>query len=240
MVNLIIDIGNSSAKVALTHDCQIVERYCFHENIIKNIERLITPQINGAIVCSTRKPDEELEKTLQTRIPNTIILNHKTPTPLKNLYATPETLGMDRLAAAVGAWSISPNNDLLIIDMGTAITIDSVNNKGEYVGGNISPGMAMRFNALNHFTQKLPLVTYNQESLETLMFGQTTHQAILAGVMRGIEYEIKGYINENPARKIFFTGRDANNFVKSLKNTIFADYELVIKGLDRILEYNAK
>lgn len=237
-LNLIIDIGNSAAKVALVEQAKVVEIYRFESNFIENIEVILNPQIASAIISSTRHRDVQLIDFIKSRVPHTVVFSHLTPTPLINRYATIETLGMDRLAAAVGAWSLQPGTDLLIVDFGTAITIDKVTSGGEYFGGNISPGMAMRFAALNHFTDRLPLVVYDECLRGSEKFGTTTTQAIRNGVICGIEYEIEGYIKENTQAKIFFTGSDAINFVKSSKSAIFADYELVIKGLDRILEYD--
>lgn len=239
-MNLIIDIGNSAAKVALTQNGNITAQYRYADNLVENISKLIVPGITAAIISSTRKADAELEARVKRTIPNALIFDHTTPIPIENGYSTPETLGMDRLAAAVGAWSLAPDRELLIVDFGTAITIDRVTAGRVYCGGNISPGMAMRFAALNHFTERLPLISYDSETSHSELFGTTTQEAIWLGVVRGIENEIKGYVAESGAEQIFFTGRDANNFVKSLKNAIFADYELVIKGLDRILEHNAE
>lgn len=240
-MHLIIDIGNSTVKTALVNNGEITSLCCYEDHYLEDILGIITDNlIQAAIVSSTRNPDHDLHQALLQRIPQVIIFDHNTPTPIKNRYATPDTLGMDRLAAAVGAWSIAPDNDLMIIDLGTAITIDLVSRRGEYLGGNISPGMWMRFAALNHYTQRLPMVDPQTEVPPEEAYGRNTVDAIRNGVIRGIEHEIEGYMAENRDRKIFFTGGDANYFVKSSKNTIFADYELVIKGLDLILEYNAE
>jgi len=149
--------------------------------------------------------------------------------------------GADRLAAAVGANTIYPNSDILIVDFGTAITIDVVSG-GEFLGGNITPGAAIRFKALHHFTKKLPLCSLNDNPTE--LFGNTSVSAIECGVVNGIVYEIEGYIRDLQRKysdlRIIFTGGDSNFFAKRLKNTIFATYDLVAYGLNRILEYNAE
>lgn len=240
-MNLIIDIGNSAAKAALVHDGSIVASHCFTDNIAQNIQKLgETATIESAIISSTRQRDANIERAVARIAKTTTIFDHTTPLPIVNLYQTPETLGMDRLAAAVGAWSLSGGSELLIFDLGTAITIDKVSAAGEYLGGNISPGMGIRFASLNNFTEKLPLVRYEESRRDDTTIGTTTVDAIWKGVVLGIDYEIRSYIELNPTAKIYFTGRDAKNFATSLKNTIFVDHELVIKGLDRILEHNAK
>lgn len=242
-VNLVIDIGNSSAKIALFDKGRIIANHCYHDLTTEIIDQLTEqyPKVKKAILSTTRQHNPKQEQHLQKKIPNTIILNHQTPIPLQNLYATPQTLGMDRLAATIGAWSIAPNQDLLIFDLGTAITVDKVTKNGQYVGGNIAPGLDMRFRALNHYTQRLPLLDYNamNEGFNQT-FGDSTTSALWCGVVRGIEHEIQGYMAQNPSAVVFFTGADAKYFVKSVKSAIFADYQLVVKGLDRIIEYNAE
>ena len=146
---------------------------------------------------------------------------------------------MDRLAAVIGAHEIKPNKALLVIDAGTCITYDFIDEFGQYKGGNISPGMRMRFKALNVFTDKLPEITPKGEMP---MYGQTTETAIRSGVIRGIEFEMNGYIRQlqknYPELLVFLTGGDDFSFDTNLKSIIFADGLLVLKGLNRILEYN--
>jgi type III pantothenate kinase len=148
---------------------------------------------------------------------------------------------MDRLAAVIAANHLKPGKDLLVIDAGTCITYDFIDKDGRYHGGNISPGMQMRFKALNYFTNKLPLVA-SQGEIE--FHGQTTETAIRSGVIYGIEHEISGYIlqlqKNYPDLLVFLTGGDDFSFDTKLKSVIFADRFLVLKGLNRILEYNDK
>ena len=122
-----------------------------------------------------------------------MLVDHNTPVPIRNGYDTPETLGQDRLAAAVGANTICPGENLLIIDAGSAITYDFLSREGEYVGGNIAPGLKMRFTILHRMTKKLPQVEVDENELIPL-FGKNTRDAIAAGVIRGVAYEVKGYI----------------------------------------------
>ena len=166
-------------------------------------------------------------------------LTYQTPIPITNLYKTPQTLGVDRLAAVIAANYLKPKCHLLVIDAGTCVTYDFIDSKGHYHGGNISPGMRMRLKALSSFTDKLPKVSPKGELLP---LGQTTETAIRAGVLHGIEYEMSGYIKvfrkKYPDLLVFLTGGDKFSFDENLKSLIFADRFLVLKGLNRILEYN--
>ncbi len=167
------------------------------------------------------------------------VMDGNTPLPIQNLYSTPQTLGTDRISSAIGAYyETGCNNAVLCIDSGTALTYDIINAQGQYLGGNISPGMNMRFKSLNAFTSRLPLVGPSNERTD---IGISTETAIRNGVMNGISYEIQGYISHfrkiYPDLKVFFTGGDAENFVDKSKNYIFADRNLVLKGLNIILNH---
>jgi len=199
------------------------------------------PQMMQAILSSVKPVDDEILRFLSGNFDLFIELDHQTELPIKNLYETPETLGKDRLAAAVGANELFPNQNLLIIDAGTAITYDLVSEKNEFIGGNISPGLQMRFKALNHFTGKLPLVSYSDEFKD---IGRNTTDAIRAGVQNGILYEIAQTIelfNKNYQNlQIVMTGGDSIFFDKKLNYTIFVHFNITLIGLNRILEHNAK
>ncbi|MBT6766833.1 MAG: type III pantothenate kinase, partial [Prolixibacteraceae bacterium] len=156
-------------------------------------------------------------------------------------YDSKETLGKDRIAAAVGAFDLYPDSNVLIIDAGTAITYDIINEKNQYLGGNISPGLEMRFKALHHFTGKLPLVKQNKFDK---LYGNTTENAILAGVQNGLVFEVdkaidtfKEFYNN---LKVIITGGNAEFFDKKLKNSFFVHFNLIAMGLNRILEYNGE
>jgi type III pantothenate kinase len=199
------------------------------------------PQLNKAILSTVKPYEEELKRVLSDEFDLFIELDDQTKLPIENLYQTPETLGKDRLAAAVGANELFPDQNLLIIDAGTAITYDLVSEKNQYIGGNISPGLEMRFKALNHFTGKLPLVGY-KDDFE--MIGRNTIDAIRAGVQNGILYEIAqtiDFFNRNYRNlHIIMTGGDSNFFDKKLNYSIFVHFNLTLIGLNRILEHNAK
>ena len=199
------------------------------------------PQLTQAILSSVKPVDEEILQFLSGNFDLFIELDHQTELPIENLYETPETLGKDRLAAAVGANELFPDQNLLIIDAGTAITYDLVSEKNEFIGGNISPGLQMRFKALNHFTGKLPLVSYSDEFQN---IGRNTIDAIRAGVQNGILYEIAQTIelfNKNYQNlQIVMTGGDSIFFDKKLNYSIFVHFNITLIGLNRILEHNAK
>jgi type III pantothenate kinase len=199
------------------------------------------PQLNKAILSSVRNVESEITDYLSGNVEFFLEMNNLTRLPIENIYETPETLGKDRLAAAVGANELFPDQNLLIIDAGTAITYDLVSKKNQFVGGNISPGLEMRFKALNHFTGKLPLVSYSDEFQP---IGRNTIDAIRAGVQNGILFEMAQTIdlfNRNYQNlHIIMTGGDSIFFDKKLNYSIFVHFNLTLIGLNRILEYNAK
>lgn len=240
MNTLTIDIGNTSIKYAVFDSNQVmltVGRIDGHDtNFLVTTAKLFS--VDHAIVCTTVKLEATTLRQLLTIAQDTTILNHTTPLPIRNLYKSPQTLGMDRLAAAVGAYSQTRSNTL-IIDMGTAITYDLVTVQGEYLGGNISPGLNMRFNALHQQTSLLPLV--NIEGYHPAI-GNDTETAIRCGVIDGIRYEIEGYISKLSLKYtnlcIILTGGDHLYFEDSENLRIFADDYIVLKGLEEILRYN--
>jgi type III pantothenate kinase len=168
-------------------------------------------------------------------------LSANTPLPIENRYLTKETLGKDRIAAVVGAYDLYPNQNLLVIDAGTAITYDFINEKGQYLGGNISPGIEMRFKALNYYTGKLPRV---QPKEWNKLYGSTTEEAILGGVLNGVVFEVDKTIESFKEfyknLKVIITGGDAEFFDNKLKNSFFVNFNLLALGLNRILEYNGE
>ena len=170
---------------------------------------------------------------------NTHVMDADTPLPIKNLYATPKTLGTDRISSVIGAfYATKCQSAVLCIDSGTALTYDIINKRGEYLGGNISPGQDMRFRSLHDFTSRLPLVEAEGTSSD---IGTSTETAIRNGVMNGIQFEINGCIGHFRRKyrglKVFFTGGNAENFADRTKNYIFADKYLVLKGLNIILNH---
>lgn len=241
-MHLIIDIGNSFVKIAILKTGEVIFADTIKEISPDTLKSICDTYegITNSIISSVSKDISQISAYLNNRYYH-LVFNHNTPIPISNTYRTPDTLGLDRLAAVVGAYSLYPNNNNLVIDAGTALTFDIINNKNEYLGGTISPGISMRFKALNNFTEKLPLCSLNQNAP---LIGTDTQTAIESGVQNGILMEIEGYISamkkEFSNLKVFLTGGDTFFFDKKLKNTIFAEPLLVIKGLNRIIEYNAR
>lgn len=243
VVNLIIDIGNTAAKLAIFDAGQLVEVVHTDNLTLAGLAPLVGRYGNAivsAVVSTVIDLSSEASARL-SRLPFACLhIDSSTALPVTNLYETPATLGNDRIAAVVGANAQAPGRDILVIDSGTCITYDFVDAGGHFVGGNISPGIAMRFRALNTFTSRLPLVEARGRMPDT---GKDTDTAIRLGVMRGVEYEVNGYVSayaaKYPGLLVFLTGGDAFSFEVQSKSEIFADKFLVLKGLNRILEYNA-
>jgi type III pantothenate kinase len=237
---LCIDQGNSSTKIGIFVNDTLVEvkNYkSFGSNEIIQISS--SYNIIATIISSVTINNNKISSLLKEYIPEVIVLSHETGIPIKNLYRNPESLGKDRLAAVVGANYLKPNTDLLVIDAGTAITYDFINKVSEYLGGNIAPGIDLRLRSLHEFTEKLPLVVADVNSP---FLGIDTHTAISSGVLQGISFEINGYIDnlkiKYPELSVFLTGGSIFYFDRTLKNTIFAEKNLVLIGLYRILQFN--
>ncbi len=243
-MNLTIDIGNSNTKISRFENNKFVDSFiaaneCDMLQLIQN--KINKNDINAIIICSVKENIPQSVMSLNQTVKNLIVFSNKNIIPIVNLYSSPETLGLDRLCSAVGANFLFPNCNCLIIDAGTAITFDLLNNKGEYLGGSISPGLTTRYKALAHFTKKLPELIYNEEFNFP---GNNTENSIHAGVQYGVLYETEGYINnlekEYSDLHVIVTGGDINFFERNLKKTIFAEPNLVAIGLHRILEINEK
>lgn len=239
-VNLIIDIGNTASKIAIFEQGEIKEMIrCSNQSLDELVALCRQYPIQKGILSSVVSINETIRQQLSLLPFPVLEFTYQTPIPIRNLYQTPQTLGVDRLAAVVAAYYQKPNSPALVIDAGTCITYDFLDEHGQYWGGNISPGMEMRFKALHSFTDKLPYVAV---SGETPFYGNSTETAIRAGVIRGIEHEICGYIQQlqknYPSLLVFLTGGNEFSFDTNLKSGIFADGFLVLKGLNRILEYN--
>ena len=177
-MNLAIDIGNTLAKLAVIDDGQVVDFQKTEKIDSAFVERILeeNPEIEAAIIVSTGEYETAWEQMLEKRMKRFIRFGAETPIPIENGYATPQTLGLDRLAAAVAANALYPNSNVLIVDFGTAITVDFVSAEGRFLGGNISPGAATRFRALHHFTKRLPLCELDEDSVRLL--GNSTRTAI--------------------------------------------------------------
>jgi type III pantothenate kinase len=240
-MNLIIDIGNSRIKTAIFEKDQIVDFI-----ILRDISEFNSKydsnklrNIPNCILSSTGNFDKQFKEVITNLFPGFLELNGNSKLPFNNLYETKNTQGPDRIAAIAGAQFLYPNENILVIDAGTAIKFDFIDRSSNYLGGNISPGLEMRFKALHTFTEKLPLLC-SKEQMQLL--GKSTQEAIVFGVQNSMIFEIEQYIAKLSANyenlKIIITGGDADFFANKLKSTIFVDLNLVLKGLNRILEYN--
>jgi type III pantothenate kinase len=242
VMKLVIDVGNSFVKLAVFDGHEMIELKKTADFSVADVAGLFEKYklISGAILSSVRENTDELTSFL-ARKTTFILLDAKTPLPFKNLYATPETLGRDRIAAVAGAQGLFPGKPVLVIDAGTSITYDLLTAGGEYLGGGISPGLQMRFDALHTLTSKLPLVKPSLGK-EVELIGNSTGSAILTGVQNGVLQEVDGIIGRYEADfsglKTVICGGDNKYFDKYLKNNIFAAPNLVLQGLMKILQFN--
>lgn len=240
-MNLIADIGNNSAKFFLFNGEQMLLHTRKNDGNFDILDEW-TKQFNieRIIVSSVIDMSCEQKKAIEKTGCPVVWFNSSIPCPLKIKYDTPETLGPDRIAAAVGAWNEAPGSNILVIDAGSAITFDVIDSKGNYLGGNIAPGIKMRLRSLHEYTDRLPNI--GKEG-EVPFIGHDTETAIRSGVITGICHEIEGYINAIREKFgdvfVFLTGGDGISLKNNIKSHIFADKFLVAKGLNRILlEYD--
>ena len=239
MRNLIVDEGNTLCKIAVLDKSEVLCEWSAGEfDMAKAAELVEQFSVDKAVVASTRGGAEKICEQLRSKIDRVLHFSSQTEVPIEIEYSSRQTLGADRIAVAVGVVCEMEIRDALIVDMGSAITYDIVED-GVFKGGNISLGVAMRFKALNEFTASLPLCEATEPNNK---FGQSTKEAIEQGVMQGILHEIEGYVErisaENNKKSIIFCGGDAESFVNRIKSAIFAPRKLMFTGLNRILEYN--
>lgn len=242
-MNLCIDQGNSRTKIALfKKDGRIVKNLLYKSFTSADVERLFSLYpITQSIVSSVANMEPAVINALNRLSKKFVLFDHLTPLPIKNCYQTPETLGHDRIAAAVGAAHLCPGQNLLIVDAGSAVTYDFVSAEQGYLGGNIAPGIKMRLTVLHQMTKKLPQVEVEQNAL-TPLFGKNTKEAIAAGVVRGVVFEVKGYMRALSEQGIdfvtFATGGHAPYILNGVKDGMRHEPNLVLIGLNKILEYN--
>jgi type III pantothenate kinase len=200
--------------------------------------------IEAAIVSNVGTDDQAFLDNLKRRLGQVWEMKFPIPVPIGNHYSTPQTLGQDRLAAACAVNFLYPDSTSLIVDIGTCIKYDIVH-KGAFEGGSISPGLKMRYQALQHFTAKLPLVEANLEyNYQNTLPAQNTIQAIESGVQQAILFEIDGFISYYKSKykdlNIILTGGGSKWFANSIKFPIFAHSDLVLLGLNRVLIHNLR
>lgn len=239
-MKLIIDHGNSRTKAAVfdKDSCVLLEVFENDFDADTYIRIIDEYQCSNAVFSGVGSVKKGEIIKLGKKI-DLLILDSNTPIPFVNNYATPSTLGVDRIALVAAANANFPKKNVLIIDAGTCITYDFINAAGVYEGGGISPGITMRFRALNTFTDKLPLLENNEH---TDLIGKSTVECMQSGVVNGTISEIDNTINEykkkNKDLTVVLTGGDVKFLANSLKNGIFANPNFLLEGLNAILTYN--
>jgi len=239
-MNLTIDVGNTRVKAAVFEDDKLllVEVFMLDE-IITEIKKIVESYaVQEAIIANVSSISEKLLNNINKIVP-LIRVSSTMQLPFTNNYATPHTLGLDRLALVFGAVLEHENQNILIIDAGTCITYDFVSKEKEYFGGAISPGIQMRYKSLNHYTSKLPLL---DSQIPNYFIGDSTDESIHSGVVNGVVKEIEGiisqYKNKYSDLTVVLTGGDTNFLSKQLKSSIFANQNFLLEGLNRILIFN--
>lgn len=242
-MNLIIDIGNSFSKLILFkgNEIALFEKYNVLDRIHLEKISINFPETSSALLSNVGKNQEWITDCLNHLNIKTSVLNRNLSFPFTIEYKSLETLGVDRLALIAGAYENFSNKDVLVIDAGSCITYDFMNQNNTYLGGGIAPGLQMRLKAMHEHTAKLPLI--NWENNDPELIGQTTKDCMLSGTVHGIRAEVAGIIERYKMRypnlMVIITGGDQMLFDKDLKSGIFADSYLLAKGMNFILNYNA-
>ena len=241
-MNLIVDVGNTYTKLAIFDADVIVDMHRIkRKDVLKHLKQIHDkfPLITRAIVSSVGSLNKSALSFIDSHY-DALVLNSRTKLPFKNLYSTPKTLGIDRIALVSSSVEQFPDNNVLIIDAGTCITYDFINTKNEYLGGAISPGVRTRYKSLNNLTANLPLLDTEQPENIT---GDSTNSSIHSGIINGIIFEIDGVVKEYQKKysdlTIILTGGDAKFLSKQLKSSIFANSNFLLKGLNYILQFNS-
>jgi len=240
---LAIDVGNTRIKAALFEANTLVETFVFgKEDFISQVAFILElhPKIKTIVLATVGNFEKKLLSSFENKL-SIVYVSHESKFPFQNLYTTPTTLGIDRMVLAAGAVMTFPTQNRLIIDAGTCITYDFVDKNNNYLGGAISPGLSIRYEALHQQTAKLPLLskTYAENFI-----GNSTEESIHSGIVNGVIYEISGFIEEykNQYAKfiIILTGGDGEFLAKRLKNTIFANSNFLLESLNQTFQYNQK
>jgi type III pantothenate kinase len=242
-MNLIVDVGNTYVKFAIFNQAELIYKLNFKPNEFKKQYKIIKkdfPKLKNAIISSVGHLNEKHVELIEDDL-NVIQLSAKTSLPFKNLYQTPKTLGVDRMALVSASVDQFSDKNVLIIDAGTCITYDFITTENNYLGGAISPGIRLRYKTLNNLTANLPFL---DTALPKSIIGNSTESSIHSGVVNGVVKEIDGIINqyrdEFSDLTVILTGGDTNFLSNQLKNTIFANSNFLLEGLNFILEYNSK
>ena len=237
---LAIDVGNTRIKCAQFEQNRVLKSFVFYKKDFKeNIENILNsnPNITILIVASVGTIEKDDFLAYENRVKIHFISN-KTTFPLENLYQTPETLGIDRLVLATGAVIAFPSQNRLVIDAGTCVTYDFINDKNQYLGGAISPGIRLRYESLHNYTAKLPLLSLQEPEN---FIGNSTRNCIHSGIINGITNEIDGFIDQYKQQYsnfiIILTGGDSDFLAKRLKNTIFANPNFLLESLNQTFQH---
>ncbi len=240
---LTLDVGNTRIKGAVFEENTLQEGFVFSKPELQS--RLLEivnayKELTDVVVSSVSDVEKNSFSSFSQAI-NIHFVSHKDAFPFVNKYETPQTLGVDRLVLATGATLLYPNKNRLIIDVGTCVTYDFVDINNNYLGGAISPGLALRYKSLHDFTSKLPLLTIESPAS---FIGKSTKESIHSGVVNGLAYEIDAFIAEYKEKYsnfiIILTGGDTDFLANRLKNTIFANSNFLLESLNQTFQYKIK
>ena len=236
MVNIAVDYGNTTAKVGIfENDLVRKEQFSSPESLRKFLQN--QPCENIIVSSVSIGQQEVLSWSMAVR--KKIALTSKSSLPIKVLYDTPDTLGVDRIAAACGALDAFPGKDCLVVDAGTCINCEFLDKHGNYHGGSISPGIAMRFGAMHEFTSRLPQV---EPVAEAPLIGSSTVSCMQSGVINGIQAEVSGvvarYRHQYPGIQVILCGGDLGYFETQLGTNVAVLQDLVLSGLNSILRFH--
>jgi type III pantothenate kinase len=240
---LAIDVGNTRIKGAVFEDANLVETFVFLKTQLQfSIENILNKhkKVSNIVVASVSDLDKQTFLDFKELV-KIHFVSHNDPFPFINRYETPKTLGIDRLVLATGATLRFPKQNRLVIDAGTCVTYDFIDENNNYLGGAISPGLRLRYESLHNYTAKLPLLTL--ENPEHLI-GKSTSESIHSGVVNGLIFEIDSFIADYKALYsnfiIILTGGDTEFLAKRLKNTIFANSNFLVESLNQTFQYKIK
>jgi type III pantothenate kinase len=237
---LTIDVGNTRIKGAVFEDGKLLEGFSFMKiDLSKKISTILNKykKITRLVVSSVGNIEKQYFLSFDHLV-KVHFVSHEDPFPFVNGYATPQTLGIDRMVLAAGATLRFPNQNRLVIDVGTCVTYDFIDENDNYLGGAIAPGLRLRYEVLHNYTAKLPLLTLESPKH---FIGKSTSESLHSGVVNGFVYEIDGFINEYKSKYsnfiIILTGGDTEFLAKRLKNTIFANSNFLLESLNLTFQY---
>ena len=240
---LAIDVGNTRIKAAVFEGDTLLEPFVFQKIALeKNIQNILEKYKNTSHLVVASVSDVEKQAFIGFEEAVKIhFVSHKDAFPFNNCYETPNTLGIDRMVLAAGATLQYPKQNRLVIDAGTCVTFDFIDENDNYLGGAISTGLRLRYEALHNFTAKLPLLTLEKPKH---FIGKSTSESIHSGVVNGLVYEIDGFIEDFKAQNskfiIILTGGDSEFLAKRLKNTIFANSNFLLESLNQMYQYKTQ